>query len=231
MINAIATASGLTNSNQATASYSIQPNGTEINYGSGFASVAGLTLNGSAINVDDTRLQLTTGVVNQAGSAFYNTATNIQAFTTDFAFQLSNAQADGFTFTIQNVGPTALGGNGGSLGYGPNPSTGTTGGIAKSVAIKFDFYNNNGEGTDSTGLYVNGVSPTTPAVDMTSSGVLLNSGDSISAHITYDGVNLIMTLTDVVVNKTFTHTFPINIPDTIGSNLAYIGFHRRALEA
>ena len=59
---------------------------------------------------------------------------------------------------------------------------------------------------------------------MTSSGVLLNSGDSISAHITYDGVNLIMTLTDVVVNKTFTHTFPINIPNTIGSNLAYIGF-------
>jgi Chitobiase/beta-hexosaminidase C-terminal domain len=224
VIKAIAAYSGLTNSNQATASYSIQPNGTEINYGSGFASVAGLTLNGSAINGDDTRLQLTTGVVNQAGSAFYNTATNIQAFTTDFAFQLSNAQADGFTFTIQNVGPTALGGNGGNLGYGPNPSTGTTGGIAKSVAIKFDFYNNNGEGTDSTGLYVNGVSPTTPAVDMTSSGVLLNSGDSISAHITYDGVNLIMTLTDVVVNKTFTHTFPINIPNTIGSNLAYIGF-------
>ena len=124
VINAIATYSGLTNSNQATASYSIQPNGTEINFGSGFASVAGLTLNGSAINGNDTRLQLTTGVVNQAGSAFYNTATNIQAFTTDFAFQLSNAQADGFTFTIQNVGPTALGGNGGSLGYGPNPSTG-----------------------------------------------------------------------------------------------------------
>ena len=42
--------------------------------------------------------------------------------------------------------------------------------------------------------------------------------------MTYDGVNLIMTLTDIVVNKTFTHTFPINIPGTIGSNLAYIGF-------
>jgi hypothetical protein len=224
VINAIATYSGLTNSNLATASYSIQPNGTEINYGGGFASVAGLTLNGSAINGDDTRLQLTTGVSDQVGSAFYNTPTNIQAFTTDFGFQLSNAQADGFTFTIQNVGPTALGGDGGSLGYGPNPSTGTTGGIAKSVAIKFDFYNNNGEGTDSTGLYVNGVSPTTPAVDMTSSGVLLNSGDSMTAHMTYDGVNLILTLTDIVVNKIFTHTFPINIPSTIGSDLAYIGF-------
>ena len=42
--------------------------------------------------------------------------------------------------------------------------------------------------------------------------------------MTYDGVNLILTLTDAVVNKTFTHTFPINIPATIGSNTAYIGF-------
>jgi hypothetical protein len=224
VINAIATFSGLTNSNLASASYTIQPNGTEINYGSGFASVAGLTLNGSATNVDDSRLQLTTGLTLQSASVFYNTPTNIQAFTTDFAFQLSNAVADGFTFTIQNVSPTAIGGNGGSLGYGPNPNTGTTGGIAKSVAVKFDFYSNNGEGTDSTGLYVNGVAPTVPAVDMTSSGVLLNSGDTITAHMTYDGVNLIMTLTDIVVNKTFTHTFPINIPSTIGSNLAYIGF-------
>ncbi len=220
----MATFSGLTNSNVATASYTIQPNGTEINYGNGFSSVAGLTLNGSATNVDDTRLQLTTGLTNQAGSAFYNTPTNIQNFTTDFNFQLSLAQADGFTFTIQNVGPTALGGPGGALGYGPNPTTGTTGGIAKSVAIKFDFYSNSGEGTDSTGLYTNGAMPSVPAIDMTSSGVFLNSGDAIAAHMTYDGVNLILTLTDAVVNKTFTHTFPINIPATIGSNTAYIGF-------
>ena len=224
VITAIATYSGLTNSNLASASYTIQPNGTEINYGNGFASVAGLTLNGSATNVDDSRLQLTTGLTYQASSVFYNTPTNIQAFTTTFAFQLSDALADGFTFTIQNVGPTAIGGYGGSLGYGPNPTTGTTGGIAKSVAIKFDFYNNNGEGTDSTGLYINGASPTVPDVDMTSSGIILNSGDQINANMTYDGVNLIMTMTDIVVNKTFTYTFPINIPSTIGSNVAYIGF-------
>ncbi len=224
VINAIATASGLTNSNVASAPYTITPNGTEINYGNGFASVAGLTLNGSAVNTDDTRLQLTTGGTYQASSVFYNTPTNIQAFSTTFAFQLSNAVADGFTFTMQNVGPTAIGGYGGSLGYGPNPTTGTTGGIGKSVAIKFDFYNNAGEGADSTGLYVNGAAPTVPAIDMTSSGILLISGDTINVNMTYDGVNLVLTLTDIVVNKTFTHTFPINIPATIGSNVAYIGF-------
>ncbi len=223
-INAIATSSGLTASNVATASYSIQPAGTGIDFGNGFASVAGMTLNGSATNVDDTRLQLTTGLTYQAGSAFYNTPTNIQAFTTDFAFQLSGAGADGFTFTMQNVAPTAMGGNGGSLGYGPVPPGGSTGGIAKSVAIKFDFFSNSGEGTDSTGIYVNGASPTVPSVDMTSSGVLLASGDTIAAHITYDAANLVLTLTDIVVNKTFTRTFPMDIPGTIGSNLAYIGF-------
>jgi hypothetical protein len=33
-----------------------------------------------------------------------------------------------------------------------------------------------------------------------------------------------MTITDAVANKTFTQTWPINIPQTIGSNTAYVGF-------
>ena len=223
VLSAIATYGGLTNSNVTTGSYLVQVPGTGINFADGFASVAGLTLNGSATNVDDSRLQLTTGLGYQTSSVFYNTPTNIQAFTTDFTFQLSDALADGFTFTIQNVGPTAIGGGGGGLGYGPDPNGGG-GSIAKSVAIKFDFYNNSGEGSDSTGLYIDGATPTVPSVDMTSSGVVLSSGDTMDAHMTYDGTNLVMTVTDIVVNKVFTHTFPVNIPATIGSNLAYIGF-------
>ena len=223
VLNAIAVISGLSNSAVSTGSYVVELPGTGINYANGFAGATGLTFNGSATNVDDSRLQLTTGSANQTGSVFYNTPTNIQAFTTDFSFQLSNALADGFTLTIQNVGATAIGGGGAGLGYGPDPNGGT-GSIAKSVAVKFDFYNNSGEGADSTGLYVNGAEPTVPAVDMTTSGILLNSGDTIGAHMTYDGTNLVMTLTDVVVNKVFTHTFPIDIPGTIGSSLAYIGF-------
>ena len=223
-LQAIAIAGALTPSSVVTAAYSIQPTGTGINFGNGFSNATGLTLNGSATNADDSRLQLTTGGANQASSVFYNTPTNIQAFTTDFAFQLSNAVGDGFTFTMQNVGPTALGGSGGSLGYGPNPNSGTTGGIGKSVAVKFDFFNDGGEGNDSTGVFLNGAAPRIPAVDMTASGVLLASGDTMSAHITYDGTNLVLTLTDIVVNKVFTHSFPVNIASTLGSNLAYIGF-------
>jgi hypothetical protein len=104
-IKAIAIDPALSNSNVTSAAYVIQSGGTTINFGSGFSSTAGLTLNGSAVATNDTRLQLTNGGLFQAGSVFWNTPINIQAFTTNFQFQLSNAQGNGFTFTIQNVGP------------------------------------------------------------------------------------------------------------------------------
>jgi len=214
-IKAIAIDSKLTNSNVATAAYVIQAAGSSINFGSGFSSVAGLTLNGSAVNTDDSRLQLTNGVDKEAGSVFWNEPIGVQSFTTDFSFQLSQAQADGFTFTIQNIGPKALGGDAAGLGYA---------GIKKSVALKFDLYSNAGEGTDSTGVFTDGAVPTVPAVSMTSSGVVLRSGDSMLANITYDGKTLKMNLHDLVTNKTFTLSHAIDIPKVVGADKAYVGF-------
>ena len=214
-INAIAIDPALENSNVATAAYVIQAGGSSINFGNGFSSVAGLTLNGNAVNTDDSRLQLTNGGTEEDGSFFWNQPIGIQAFTTDFSFQLSQATGDGFTFTIQNKGVNALGGNAAGLGYA---------GIGKSVAIKFDFNNNAGEGSDSTGVYTDGALPTVPAVNMTASGVILRSGDSMSAHVTYDGTTLTMTLLDLVVNKSFTLTQVINIPQLVGASTAYVGF-------
>ena len=214
-IRAVAIDPALQNSNVVSSSYVIQAGGTTINFGNGFSSVAGLTLNGSTKNSDDSRLQLTEGGQNQAGSVFYSQPINVQAFTTDFAFQLSNAVADGFTFTIQNTAATALGAYGSGLGYG---------GIKKSVAVKFDLYSNAGEGTDSTGIYANGATPTVPFVDMTSSGLVLRSGDSMQAHLTYDGTTLTMLLTDGVSGKSFTLSQAVNIPQIIGSSQAWVGF-------
>jgi hypothetical protein len=213
-INAIAIDPTLMNSNIATGTYVIQP-GSSINFGGGFSSTAGLTLNGDAVATDDTRLQLTNGLLNEASSVFWSVPIGIQSFTTDFEFQLSLAQGDGFTFTIQNIGPTALGGNSGGLGYA---------GIGKSVAIKFDFYNDAGEGNDSTGVFTNGALPTVPAVDLTPSGIELNSGDGIAAHVMYDGTTLTMNLLDLVTGKTFTMSEAINIPQIVGGNTAYVGF-------
>ena len=221
-INAIATSPGLSASPQSSASYTIG-SGTGINFGTGFSSSASsMTFNGKT-QLDDTRLQLTDGLSNEAGTAWFNAPVNIQKFSTNFLFQLSNPLADGITFTIQNAGLTALGPSGGGLGYGPD-DLGGTGGIAKSVAIKFDLYSNNGEGGDSTGLYTNGVSPTTPAIDMTSSGLNLHSGNAISAALVYDGTKLTLTLTDGVANKTFTTSWTVNIPQIVGGNTAFVGF-------
>jgi Legume lectin domain/Chitobiase/beta-hexosaminidase C-terminal domain/Fn3 associated len=222
-IRAIATFKGLSNSPVASSTYTITLGGTGLNYSNGFSTSAStMTFNGST-GLDDSRLQLTSGVANQAGSAFYNTPVNIQSFTTDFSFQLSNPAADGFTFTIQGNGPTALGPDGGGLGYGPD-TVGGTAGIGKSVAVKFDLYSNAGEGIDSTGMYTNGVSPTVPSIDMTSSGIDLHSDDAMSVHLAYDGTTLSMTITDAVVNKTFTTSWTVNIPSIVGGNTAYVGF-------
>jgi hypothetical protein len=128
------------------------------------------------------------------------------------------------TFTIQGVGATALGPSGGGLGYGPDLTTESPG-IGHSVAIKFDLYSSNGEGNDSTGLYTNGVSPTIPpAIDMTSSGVNLHSGDVFNVHMTYNGTTLSMTITDASTAQTFSTNWTINIPSTVGGNTAYIDF-------
>jgi hypothetical protein len=221
-IKAIAVANGYNNSAVASGTYTINPTGNSyVNYGPGF-SLTGLSLNGFA-KLNGTRLRLTDGGATEAGSGFYTTPLNIQSFTTDFSFQLTNPSADGIAFVIQNAGTTALGPSGGGLGYGPDTS-GETAGIPSSVAVKFDLYSNAGEGTNSTGLYTNGASPTTPATAL-GGNVNLHSGDVFNVHITYDGTTMTMTITDATTPvDTFTTTWTVNIPSTVGANTAYAGF-------
>jgi sugar lactone lactonase YvrE/ribonuclease HI len=223
-LQAVAVAPGYSQSPAASATYVIQSGPTStINFAGGFPNAGGLQLNGVA-KVNSGKLELTDGGGYEAGSAFWTTPVNIQSFSTNFTFQLTSAVADGFTFTIQNAGTTALGTYGGGLGYGINPNGGTGSGIGNSVAIKFDIYSNSGEGSDSTGIFTDGASPTNPAVNLTSSGIVLSSGDTISAQLVYNGTTLTLSLTDTVTNKTFTHAFTINIPSTVGGNTAYVGF-------
>jgi Legume lectin domain/Chitobiase/beta-hexosaminidase C-terminal domain len=224
-LSAIAVASGLSNSPVASGLYTIDLGGvSSINYGSGFTAGT-MDLLGSA-KLNGTALELTDGGGNEAAAAWYQVPANIQAFTTDFTFQItpaSTSTADGFTFTMQGNNASSIGPSGGGLGYGPDSTTGTPG-IGSSVAVKFDLYNNAGEGVDSTGLYTNGASPTVPAIDMTSSGVNLHSGDPFHAHFTYDGTTLSMTLTDTTTNASFSTSWTVNIPSIVGGNVAYVGF-------
>jgi len=219
----VITATSGTLTHTDTASLIVEQTGgtTAINFGAGFSG-AGMQFNGhTALN--ETRLQLTdTLTTSEASSAFWTTPVSVQSFSNIFTFQLLNPNADGFTFTIQNAGPTALGSAGGGLGYGKYLAS--TAAITPSVAIKFDLFNNNGEGSNSTGLYTNGVSPTVPATTL-GGGVDLHSGDIFLVQMNYDGATLTMTITDTVSpNKTFTTSWPIDIPATVGANTAYVGF-------
>jgi hypothetical protein len=221
-INAMATSPGLSASPQASATYAIG-SGTGISFANGFStSASSMTFNGST-DLDDTRLQLTDGLADEAGSAWFDTKVNIQNFTNTFTFQLSTPNADGFTFTIQNAGLTALGPDGGGLGYGPD-TPGETPGIATSVAVKFDLYDNNGEGPDSTGLYTDGASPTTPFTDLSTTPINLHSGDTFTVNMVYNGTTLTMTITDGVTGGSFQTSWTVNIPQIVGANTAYVGF-------
>ena len=220
-IQAMATASGMTNSTVALATYTIQASGgSSPSYGSGFTS-AGMTLNGATIS--GARLRLTDGGAGEARSAFFTTPVNVQSFTNDFSFQLTNPNADGFTFTIQGNTASAVGAGGGGLGYGTN-SSGTIPGIGNSVAVGFQLYSTvlGNKAVSLTGSWTNGASPAaTPGA--TTTGVNLHSGNLMNVHMTYDGTTLAWTITDSVTGKSFTKSVVINIPALAG-NTAYVGF-------
>ncbi len=213
-VNAIATATSYSTSATATSVITIQGSGTTaINFGSGF-SATGMQLNGSAV-LNGTALQLTNATGSQAGSAYWTTPVNVQSFTSSFTFQLTNPNADGFMFVLQNAGVTALGADGGGLGFA---------GIGNSAGVKFDLFSNSGEGNNSTGLYVGGASPTVPAITL-GGGVNLHSGDIMSAQVAYNGTTLTLTITDTTTPAdTFTTSWTVNLPAAVGGNTAYAGF-------
>jgi fibronectin type 3 domain-containing protein len=193
-----------------------------LDFSNGFAgSSSSLTFNGSAV-VSGTLLQLTNGGNNEAGSAFSTNRVAVNGFSTEFSFQLlngTNPSADGITFTIQGAGNTALGPAGGGLGYGG------TGGIFLSVAVKFDLYNNSGEGIDSTGLYTNGAAPTNfGSIDLTGTGIDLHSQHVFNVAMSYVGTTLGVTITDASTNASAGQSYTINIPGTVGGNSAFVGF-------
>ena len=227
---------GKTNSTQAIPLAGIGgPVGPSISFPTGFSypggdtSISlGLTLNGGA-TVGDNVLQLTDGGANESRSVFSSTPIGLAFFQTTFDFQLTGEEtpapdADGFAFVLQENGPNALGSSGGGLGYGL-PAEGQSGPkITNSVAVKFDLHNNNGEGTSSTGLYLNGAAPTAPFIDLLPSGIDLHSGHVFHVGLIYGGYILTLTITDQTTNATFSQEFPIDLSAVLGGPTAFAGF-------
>lgn len=188
------------------------PSNTLVNYANGFAST-NLQTNGSAA-LGSGALQLTNGANNVAGSAFYKSKVSVSSFSTQFQFQNSYAQGDGFTFAIQNNAATSLSTAAGGLGIGK---------VAKSVAVSFRLVDSTGKPASLLGLMVNGVQQGVQ-LNLANFGIDLHSSDTFSVKITYKNGSLSVSITDTVTGKTATKVYAVNVTSVVGANTAYVGF-------
>ena len=216
-----------------------------IDHSLGFDSHAELNENGSARFTSEGVASLN-NLSNQTGTFFTTQRVGVRRFSTSFGIRLhegTDPRADGLTFTIQGVNPTALGPAGGGLGYGPDRIPETPGqglaterGIRNSVAIKFDLHDNSGEGPNSTGIFTDGRSPTIRApelspeipdrsVDLRGTGIDLQSQSVKKVDLTYDGTTLTETITDLEdPTLVFTTSYLVDIPSFVGADTAFVGF-------
>jgi hypothetical protein len=214
-----------------------------IDYSSGFPDQpTDLVKNGST-SFGGGEITLTNDT-NQAGSAWETTRVGVRNFTVVFRFQFregSVPRADGFMFVLQADprGLVALGPQGGGLGYGadtpgtyPNVAASA---IVNSIGIKFDIFSNAGEGTNSTGLFTGGRSPTVRqpglpsdfpdmSVNLDGTGVTLNSQSTKLVTLTYDGTMLTETILDEGTQQSTMTSYMVNLMRFIGNETAYAGF-------
>ncbi len=190
----------------------------------GFNGGAGWTVNNNGITSNPFPTvqvaRLTDSAGNEARSIIYNQPQPINGnFTASFTYTPSagtNPRADGTTFVLQEVGTSALGGAGGSLGYAG--ITGTT------AAFEMNIFNGHTIGTN---FVTNG---TTGTYNLTQNGtntaVGINSGDPINVVLTYNATAGTLTEkdTDATTNATYTTSYPVNFANLFGQNTAFVGF-------
>ncbi len=180
--------------------------------GGGWTTNAGATISGDVLTLTDNGGY-------EARSAFYDTPLPVNApFQATFTYQASGSSdpADGAAFVLENdpAGAGGVGGTGSDLGYG---------GITPSAAVEFNVYSGHTRGT---GYYNDGQTGGNGGSDYIATGpVNLASGDPIQVDLTYDGINLVETLTDQTTGATFITTYDnVNLADQLGGNTAYVGF-------
>jgi hypothetical protein len=238
VVQAVAVQSGYTDSNVAVANYQIAAAGSPIiNFPSGFAGASNLVTTNGTAKFSGSALQLTDTGTLESASAWYVVPVNVQSFTTNFTLSMTNPWPNGMTFTIQNMpppstdtsvlyvsgGPNALGNSQTGFGYSgaTNAVGGQIAGLASSVAIKFDRYTGSG---NTTGMYTNGADLSVNSVDMSASGLSLKNGNPVNVTLAYNGSTLSMTARDTKTQASYTTSWAIDIPGTVGGSTAYVGF-------
>lgn len=170
-------------------------------------------------------ITLTDGGTGENGSLYFQSPVEIAtpwraAFYYQVVQPVIGQGADGTCFVIQNQGPTALNGAGGSFGIS---------GVAPSAEIELNLYSgaNGGEGFafNSNGNLGNygglNNTPTAP--------VVLDSGNPIEVVVTYGNDVMYVTLTDTGTQATWSTSVNLaalgtDLPTLVGGNTAYVGF-------
>lgn len=187
-----------------------------------FAVVTNLQLNGSAAATNDSTngyyIRLTSAPY-QAGSFYLAQAiplTNSTSFSSVFSFRLIQGGADGITFNVQSDSPTALGAEGGGLGYA---------GIGNSVGVSFDTYQDQGDPSGNyAGIVLDG-NASAQAWGFPASN--LNSGAIWYAWVDYNGGTSDLEVRASETNSrpaTALVTYNLNILDYLHSGQAWFGF-------
>lgn len=201
---------------------------TVINY-TDFSSVAGLTLNGAAVQAGNV-LRVTPATFNQGGSAFSTSTVSLASnasFSTFFQFRFTQAGgscdgqgcgADGLVFAVQTVANN-VGGIGGGIGYQ---------GISNSVGIEFDTWNNGGGDNNSSnhvGIDVNGSVTSLVLAEVTEAD--MNNGDVWNAWVDYNGGS---NLLEVRLTRSAVRpgaailSLTRNLASDLGTTNAFVGF-------
>lgn len=202
---------------------------------SDFSNLTQIQRNGSTAAIthpfvtgDGSVLRLTNGL-SQSGSAFRTSAISLlnnYSFSTYFSFRISNpigigdedgVGADGLAFLVQTVSNNA-GGSGGGIGYA---------GIANSLAVEFDTYNNGGW-DDHNGNHVGiNLGGNIDSVVQTPIATRMNNGARWYSWVDYNGSTngLEVRLSQTALRPTaatLTHT--VNLATVLGSSNAFVGF-------
>jgi hypothetical protein len=168
-------------------------------------------------------LKLTDGASSEARSVFFQQPQYIGAFKASFTYQdVGGGGADGAAFILQNDprGVAALGGAGGSLGYGAaNP-------ITPSAALELNIYNGNSQIVGYAFL-INGLTGIGGANGNyhTTGALNLASGHPIDITMNYADSWLALNFTDAVAGVSFSTNLNVGqLASKLGGQTAYIGF-------
>ncbi len=169
--------------------------------------------NGSVPLITSNVLQLTSGVADQASSAFNTLAQYVGGtWTASFVYNSHGGGADGTAFVLQTTNSTALGGGGGLLGYG---------GIAgHSLAFQINIYTGNNE-TAGIALATDGAT----GVYQSAGGVSTTTTNDIYVSLNWSNGVLAASLKDLVTGTNYSTNYIVGpITSVLGGSLAYVGF-------